>query len=486
MIGLCFAYLEKATKSGPTAFIASVRLDQLQRFQKRAVGRADNVRIAPGRVLDIEGAADAWVNRRYLVVRVEHTFSEGSRNDSGDARYENRVTMVPADDRAFRPAADFIHPKMEGVEPAVTTGPSGEEIHVDDLGRVKVRFLWDLTGAHDDKSSYWVRTTQMNMAGAMLLPRVGWEVPIAYIDGNPDRPFVLGRTYNATAIVPYGLPGGSATTTLQSATSPGGGTTNELRMGDSGGGQEMFLHATKDQTVVVGGSAKSNISSNETHDVALTLKLGIGGSQSLTVSASQTVDVGTDMTVIVKGGRSETIGALEQIKVTGNRTVAADGAYNELIGAAYGIQCNQSNTKVDGAFTQLVGGTTSLTGGLGFSASVAAAHTEAVGGSRSITCLGGYGDTVRGVKAVTAGPTKEKAGGPVSTQGKASGSVTVGGSANWKASDVLVLEAPTITIDVAGSLKAGALKLAGGTLKATKGTTKLKGNITRKSGTKVG
>ncbi|MDI1477251.1 type VI secretion system tip protein TssI/VgrG [Polyangium sp. y55x31] len=465
---------------------AKARLEQLRRFEVVAKGRSETIRLTPGRLVDIEGAADAWMNQRYLIVRAEHAFDAPSRSGTTQTKYENRVTLVPAVDRPFRPALPTRRPKVEGIEPAFTTGPSGEEIHVDDLGRVKVRFPWDRSGTLDDRSSYWVRTLQMNMAGAMLLPRVGWEVPVAYVDGNPDRPFVLGRSYNATAIVPYGLPGAAATTTLQSATSPSDGTTNELRLGDGAGSQEMFLHASRDQTVVVGGSATTRVSANETHDVALAYKLAIGGSQSLTVGGSQSVDVGTDMVTAVKGARTEMIGAVEHIKVTANRVVGAKGAYNELIGAAYVIQCNQSNTKIDGVFTQLVGGSMSLSGGLGYGASVAAVSTEVVGGSRTITCAGGYGDTVRGAKTVTAGPTTEKAGSHVSTGGKATGTVQVGGSATFQAGAELVLEAPSITIEVGGSLKAGALVMSGGKVQSKKGKTKLEGTITRKSGTKVG
>jgi type VI secretion system secreted protein VgrG len=305
------------------------------------------------------------------------------------------------------------------------------------------------------------------------------------MDGNPDRPFVLGRVYNATAIVPYALPGGHATTTLQSATSPGGGTTNEIRMGDSGGSQELFIHATKDQTVTVGGSATTSVSANETHDVNLSVIAGIKGSQSLTVGASQSVDVGTNYATAVQGSRTEMIGGMEAIKVTANRVVAVSGAYTELIGGLYGIQCNQSNTGVAGAFTQLVGGGLTTTGGLGVSETTVAARTEIVAGGKSLKCAGGVSDNVVGIKSITAGPTKEKAGGDVVSKTKATGSIKIGGTATVKASGPLVLEAPTITIE-AGSLKTNEIALAGGALKVEKGDSSIKGSIKRKGHAKLG
>jgi len=108
------------------------------------------------------------------------------------------------------------------------------------------------SGITDDKSSTWVRTLQMGMGGSLLIPRVGWEVPVMYMDGSPDRPVVLGRAYNGQRVVPYSLPGAKAVSTLQSATTPFDGTVNEIRMTDSAGKQEMRIQASRDQSVLVG------------------------------------------------------------------------------------------------------------------------------------------------------------------------------------------------------------------------------------------
>jgi type VI secretion system secreted protein VgrG len=480
-----FEYPACVLNSAAAAARAKVRLEQLQRFKVEARGSSDCIRVAPGKLFAVEGCADEPMNQKYLVVRVEHAFAIGAQNDATGTGYRNHLVLVPAGPAAFRPPVPKDLPKIEGVEPAFTTGPAGQEIHVDDLARLKIRFPWDRANITDDKSSYWVRSLQMSLGQSMLLPRVGWEVPVAYIDGNPDRPFVLGRLYNATAVVPYGLPAGHATTTLQSATSPGGGSTNEIRMGDTGGGMEMFLHASKDQSVTVGGSATSSVSVNETHDVGLALKLGITGSQSLTVGAKQSVDVATDYATEVAGSRTEMVGGLECIKVTGNRYVSAKGGYTELIGALYAIQCNQSNTGAKGSFTQLIGGSMNLACALGQSESVAGARTELVGGSKSFLIGSGMADSVTGAFSLTAGATKENAGGAIGTESKAAGTVKVGGSANLKAGGLFTITAPSISIKVSGSLTAKALKLGGGTLKVTDGNIKLKGTIKRQGDNKV-
>ncbi|WP_437994366.1 type VI secretion system Vgr family protein [Sorangium sp. So ce145] len=464
---------------------ARVRLEQLQRFKRQATLSTNCVNVQPGRLLELDGAADTWMNGRYLVAGVEHEIVVGSRNDAEPASYTNRALIIPHAEAPFRPALPRRVPRVNGLEPAITTGLSGEEIHVDDLGRVKIRFPWDRSGVMDDTSSYWVRCLQIGMGGSMMLPRVGWEVPVAYVDGTPDRPFVLGRMYNATAVVPYPLPGAQATSALQSATSPGDGTTNEIRMADDGGAQEMFVHASRDQTVTVGGSATSDVGVDETHDVGLSLLGAVTGSQSLTVGADQTVNVGTNYNIAVSGARTEIIGGMEAIKVTANRTVAVDGAYSELIGALYGIQCNQSNTGVSGAFTQLVGGGLTVIAGLGVSETTLAARTDVVGGSKSLVSARGVSDNVVGAKQVKAGPTTEKAGGKVVTSSRAAGSVKVGGSADVKAGGPLVIEAPTITVEAA-SIKTKEIEIGGGALKMKKGKSSIKGSIKRDGNTRLG
>ncbi|WP_437312623.1 type VI secretion system Vgr family protein [Sorangium sp. So ce385] len=480
-----FEYPACVPTSAAAARRARVRLEQLRRTERHVVGVTNCTRVEPGRVVRIIGCSDDWMNGELLVTGAEHDITVGSRTDADGEAYVCRAMLVPAGGAAHRPDIPRRIPRVPGFEPAATTGPAGEEIHVDDLGRVKVRFPWDRSDVTDDRSSTWVRCLQMNMGGAMLLPRVGWEVPVAYIDGNPDRPFVLGRVYNGTAVVPYGLPGASATTTLQSATSPGDGTTQEIRVGDSSGGQEMFIHATRDQTVTVGGASTSTIGANETHDVQLGHIVSIGGAQSLTVGADQTLNIGTNYVTSVKGSRSEMIGAMESIKVTANRVLAVKGAYTELVGAFYGLQCNQSNSTIKGSFTQLIGGSMSLKGGLGVSQSVAAVRTELVGGGRSIKGSRGYNESVTGAKSLTAAATTEKIGAALEVTVSAAGTVTVGASANLKASGPLVIEAPDITLDVGGKIKAKALELGGGKLKAKSGTTLIKGSIKRTGGSKI-
>lgn len=472
---------------------AKARLQQLQRFRRTATGTTDCIRVQPGRLLDIALCPDDWMNGPHLVVRVEHSFRKveerGEGKENKENKYDIHVVMVPmdpqkADTPAFRPELPTAV-KIEGLEPAVTTGPAGEEIHVDDLGRVKLRFPWDRANVTDDKSSYWARTLQSALGGAMDLPRVGWEVPVAYLDGNPDQPIVLGRIYNAKSITPYTLPGSAATTTFQTASSPGGGATSEFRMGDTAGSQEMFVHSQKDHTVTVGGPRTVKVGADHTQDVGLSLAVGVQGSQTHTVSGPQSVNVTTDYGTEIKGARSESVAALETTKVEGDRLVSSKGSYVELVGALHGLQCNQHNHDVKGAFTQLIGSTWNHGTALGLSETCAGARGLQVGGSYNVTCAVEVADNVRGIKKVDCGASTVTCAN-VGTHSTSALNVTVsGGDANLSSSGGFTVAGAEITIDVSGDVTAESLSLSGGTFKATKGGTMLDGKITRQDVSKL-
>jgi type VI secretion system secreted protein VgrG len=464
---------------------AQVRLEQLQRNQHTGLGLSDCSRIQPGRRMTLDGCVDTAINQDYLVARVHHHYA-ASTNVAGEDQgrpYTNSVDLMVLKQTARRPAIRDFVPKVEGIETAITTGPGSEEIHVDDLACVKIRFPWDRSGIMDDKSSMWIRTMQMNMGAAMLLPRVGWEVPVMYWDGNPDRPLVLGRVYNAQGVVPYGLPAGKATTSLQSATSPGGGSTNEIRTGDTGGSMEMFVHASKDQSVFVGGSRTVHVAANETHDVKLSYGVDVKASQTHSVGASQKLDVTTDHTTQVKGARQESVGALEAWKIGGNRVVDSASNYGELVGGLYGLQCNQANTDVKGGYAQKIGAKMGHTCGLGFSENVAGARGIHVGGSRSIIAGKAYGEKVTGIKRISAGASSVSAA-AIKTIGKASGTIKAA-SANVEAGGPVVIGSPSITIEVTGTITCPGMTLGGGALKLSKGKTKVDGTIKREGGSDI-
>lgn len=462
---------------------ARVRLEQLRRHRSTLSAESSNARIRAGRVVEIIGAADDCFSGRFLVTAVEHELSQASRDDSHGRPYRNRATLVPFDGEVpHRPAIpQAVRPVIEGLESAIVTGPAGEEIHTDDLGRVKVRFFWDRSGVRDDKSSRWVRTLQMNLQAPQMLPRVGWEVPVVYENGNPDRPFVLGRLYNGGAPPPYGLPGKQATSTLQSATSPSDGTTQEIRFGDDAGSEEAFVHATRDQTVSVGGSHTVRVSANRNDDVQKTQTLKVDVSQTTTVTGDQKLTVGADGTIVVEGSRGESIGGNESVGVTGTYAVTVEGAYDELVGGLYSLRCNQSNATIQGAFTQVVGAALSTTAGLGSNQCVAGARTESVGGARTFAAGAAYADGTTGVKRVTAGAANESANADMAFNAGARAQLQAGGALTIEGGGKVIFEAATITVKAATLTARGGstMKLAGA-LKSSS-TVKLDAPIVKKT-----
>lgn len=448
-----FTFVPEAAKER-----ARVRLEQAQRLAVHVRAEGDNMRVRPGRLLRIEGAADDAMNGEHLVVAVEHTYERPAPHDTAARPYHQIATLVPRGEAAFRPAAPARRPRIDGVDSAIVTGPSGEEIHVDDLGRLKLRFFWDPSGITDDRSSAWARTVQWSQSGSMALARVGWEVPVMYLDGCPDRPLVIGRAHNAERPVPYPLPASSAVSTLQSATTPFDGTVNEIRMTDTAGSQEMRVQASRDQSVLVGGSAQTEVGSTETHDVGLMLAQVVQGSQATTIGGSRLISIGTDWLSNITGGLSLAVGGMQHIEVGGNRAVVSTGSYAELIGAAYLVQCNQSNTRVTGGFVQVNAAGMGLAAGLGVSESVAGARVEAVGGAYSITAGGTYKDIVTGPKIVQAGAAGENAAGNIlhnatTAEVKAGVHAVTAGSA-------ITIKASQITIR-ANSVVAGPLTIGG-------------------------
>jgi type VI secretion system secreted protein VgrG len=469
---------------------AKQRLEQLQREKVRVYGSSDCTRIKPGRLLTVEGVPDDVFDQkdqRFLVTAVAHEYAV-AQSAAGLEAYSNYVTMCPTkgsdkkDHPPFRPALPRV-PRIEQLESAITTGPGKEEIHVDHLARVKLRFLWDRSGILDDTSSTWVRCLQSALAGSMFLPRVGWEVAVGYLDGLADRPFVLGRLYNATAVVPYKLPEAAATTSFQSKSTPDSTATQEVRFKDGAGGQQVFVNAPFNQTETVGGSAKTEVGTDEDHQVDLSLKSHVKGKHGNTVGGSQKVDVGKELIIKVKGATSEAILAGELINVKGDRAVISDSHYRELIVGQYLIECNQSNTNTKGPFVRLVAGVKDLRCGLGLSESVLGARGYVCLGSRTITCSKAYSESVIAGRRTKAAAVKETAAAKLVTSASF-GNITCGAT-KLTAGAQFSVSAKTITLEVTGSIKAGAMTL-GGKFENKGFVTMVKGDVKRPKGAKYG
>jgi type VI secretion system secreted protein VgrG len=260
-------------------------------------------------------------NQTYVLLSVGHRAHQSNLfgDDSDEeASYQNTFECFPATVQ-FRPARRTPRSIVHGTQTAVVVGPSGEEIYTDQYGRVKVQFFWDRLGQKDEKSSCWIRVSQPWAGknwGAIWIPRIGQEVVVDFLEGDPDRPLIVGRVYNEQQGVPYTLPDNSTQSGFLSRSSKGGGTANfnELRFEDKTGSEEVFIQAQKDMNIVVEHDETEKIGNDRTENVGNDETVSIGSNRKWTVGSNDTLSVGSNQTISVSGSISIT--ANQQITIT--------------------------------------------------------------------------------------------------------------------------------------------------------------------------
>jgi len=356
-----------------------------------ATARGHVFRLTAGHAFDLEetpgGAHDgAWVALT-VVIEWEH-------GGKGSPRLETSATILPKD-TAFAPEARTPKPRALG-DLAMVTTPSGQEIHTDKHGRVKVQFHWDRYGARDDKSSAWVRVGQMHTSGSVVIPRVAWEVMLEFEDGDPDRPIVLGRLYNKGSPPTDSLPGGATNSTLISYSSPGGDGHNEIRMNDGGGGELVNVHAQKDLNLVVANNKEEKVGTMADIGVKVDETIKVGANETTKVGSKDEVKIGGSQTYQVGAARTKTISKDEKVDVTGDRTVT--------IAASHSITTPKSiEISTKGNLSETVGGSCMEVAGMGVALAVAGSASITVGGAKVEAVATGKTDTTVGAKATTIG-----------------------------------------------------------------------------------
>lgn len=329
------------------------------------LGTSDVAELVPGVTFGLRGHPHAALDRKYLLVEVRHTGEApeevlyGGEGKEQVVRYSNECACIEAE-RPWRPAPLHPKPRARGLQTAIVVGPGSEEIHTDEFGRIKVRFHWDRLSPFDDTASCWIRVAQRWAGagwGAVFLPRVGMEVLVEFIDGDPDRPMVTGCVYNGDNMPPYPLPDEKTKSTTKSDSSPGGGGFNEIRFEDAKGAEEIFVHAQLDMNTVVLNDASREVGHDDTD----------------TVTNNQIESVGVDRTASVGNNESLSVGVSQDRTIGGNQMTA--------------IACNQLYT-VTGAQDVIVGGdrTVSVTGN--HMTVGAMDHATAVGGNRAAQVFG--------------------------------------------------------------------------------------------------
>jgi type VI secretion system secreted protein VgrG len=304
---------------------------------KRGRGVGYVTGFTPGYMFELTGHGHAALDQWYLLTRVEHhgDASEELTSDSLSLRregpprerYHNTFECVPLD-VPFRAERRRPRARMAGLQTATVVGPASEEIHTDEHGRIKVQFHWDRQGKRDEKSSCFLRVVQAWAGlgwGFIFLPRIGMEVLVDFLEGDPDRPVVVGSVYNGKNKPPYALPEHKTRSTIRTSSSKDSDGFNELRFEDAKEAEEIFLHAQKDFNEVVLNNHSTSVKANQTNSVDGSQTETVGGDQAMTVHGQRTKTVDKDETTTVHGKRTETVDKDETITITGARTEDVTG-----------------------------------------------------------------------------------------------------------------------------------------------------------------
>ncbi len=310
----------------------------------------------------------------YVLVSVNHGAHEpvGGSGKGEEASYTNSFTCIPFD-VPYRPPLVTPKPMTGGVQTAIVVGPAGEEIYTDEHGRVKVQFHWDREGKKDEKSSCWIRVSQAWAGagwGAMHIPRIGHEVIVDFLEGDPDRPIITGRVYHGTNNPPYSLPDEKTKSTIKSESSLGGGGSNEIRFEDKQGEEEIFLHGQKDWAIAIENDKNQTVGNDEPLSVGSNSTKSGGADQSETIGSNKTIELGANHTETIGAGMSQTVGSNKTETIAVNKAETIGVAKELTIGAAYQVT---------------VGAAMNETVGAAKAEEVGAAKSVLVGGSMSVS-----------------------------------------------------------------------------------------------------
>ncbi|MGN4982283.1 type VI secretion system tip protein TssI/VgrG [Aeromonas dhakensis] len=301
---------------------AQHRLDALRADAVTGNGHSTEAGLMPGLSFELSEHPAPALNIAWQVVHVTHTGKQPQaleeEGGSEPTVYYNDFGVVKAT-TTWR--AQMPHkPLVDGAQIATVVGPAGEEIYCDKYGRIKLQFPWDRYGASDEHSSCWVRVGQVWAGGGygmMAIPRIGHEVIVSFLEGDPDQPIVIGRTYHATNLPPEGLPANKTRMSLRSNTHKGKGF-NELRFEDKAGQEEVFLHAQHDMNTVVLNNRSTSVNANHTEQVGGSQTVAVQGNQTVSVKLDQVTEVQGEQTVAVTKNRSTMVNDNESLQVKNN------------------------------------------------------------------------------------------------------------------------------------------------------------------------
>ena len=349
-----------------------IRLEQLRREVITAQAESDLPELAPGLRFSLTDHDTESLNRDWQVVAVHHTGEQPQALEedgmthsdaSGMTRYVNQVTLIPGD-TPWR-ATPTPKPRVDGPQVAFVVGPEGEEIHCDEHGRVKVQFPWDRYAEPDDTASCWVRVAQGWAGGgygSIAIPRIGHEVIISFLEGDPDQPLITGRTYHAVNTAPYPLPEHKTRTVIRTQSHKAEGF-NELRFEDEAGEEQIWLHAQKDLELLTLNDRTEEIQRDSHLKVHKDRISEIDNNDHHTVHNNRHTQVDGDDHLIIDGTRHEKVGQAQLLEAgrevhqkSGGKTVIDAGAEITLKAGGSFVKLDPSGITIVGAQVKINSG----------------------------------------------------------------------------------------------------------------------------------
>ncbi|MEQ9910036.1 type VI secretion system tip protein VgrG [Pectobacterium odoriferum] len=309
-----FDYPGRFKKDPSGKAFTGYRLDALRAGAMTGSGESNAAELMPGSSFTLTEHPNLALNIGWQLVAITHSGQQPQalEEESGGepTTYSNSFEVISAKStwRADLP----YKPMVDGPQIATVVGPAGEEIYCDQYGRIKLQFPWDRYGASNDQSSCWVRVSQGwagGQYGMIAIPRIGHEVIVSFLEGDPDQPIVTGRTFHATNPAPYPLPANKTRTSIRTSTHKGAGF-NELRFEDQAGQEEVFIHAQKDMNTVVLNNRTTSVTADHTESV--------GGNQAVSVVKDQSTEIQGQQTLAVTKNRNTVVDDNDSLQVKNN------------------------------------------------------------------------------------------------------------------------------------------------------------------------
>ena len=381
--------------------VAKLRIEEEEAGYMVATGSSTCRWFVSGYQFTLSNHDRADQNTTYILTEVQHTASAGQTYMSGQQgteEYSNHFTCIPSA-VTYRPVRVTPKPFVQGPQPALVVGKSGEEIWTDSYGRVKVQFYWDRVGTDDENSSCWIRVSSPwagSNWGAISLPRIGQEVIVDFLEGDPDRPIIMGRVYNANQMPPYTLPDMQTRSTIQSRSSKGGGAANynELRFEDLKGSEQIFLNAEMDMDhrvehdsrQYVGNNKHAIVNASQFEMVNTDKHLHVKGKQLEKIESDQSLEVGGNCMEKITGNHSVNVGGDRKESITGNDSRSVTGDVKESVTGSVSLSVTGAqNESITQNFSRSVTGSVNESIAQSASQQIGMSYNQQAGESVNVT-----------------------------------------------------------------------------------------------------